>query len=339
MRPTVWSRRGAVAPGRRAFTAPALAPAVALAGAIAALVPAPARAQDGAGTTGAGVLQLPAGSRAPGLSGAYTALADADALFYNPSGIARLDAAVSLSWQRYVESIGLYSGAAALRAGPVTLGAAVQYLDYGSIDEIVPDPDHGGQTGRPTGARVGASEVAARLAAGLPLLDGRLAIGLAAGLVSTELAGAARAAPFLDAGAQYRALRGLTLGAALRGLGGAQSGGGLADAPLPTEVRAGGALDLAGGAGLGAILAAEVVSRVRERSTGAALGLEAGLRPADPSGIGAVARIGYDSEAADGLGGLRVGGGLDYAGIGLDYTYERYDFFGAVHRIGVRWRR
>lgn len=304
------------------------------------LLAAPAAAQDGAGTTGAVVLQLPAGSRAPALSGAYTAARfDADALFYNPAGIAGLGTAVTASYQRHVEDIGLASAGGAFRLDRIVVGASFQMLDYGEIDEIVPDEDFGGQTGRPTGNTIGSAEVAARVTAGMPLAGDRLHVGLSAGYVSTDLAGATRGAPFLDAGVQY-ALPYLTLGAAVRNLGGTMTGNGLADAPLPRELRAGAALDLASQTGLGATIAADVVSSLEEGSTGIAAGLEAGLVPRAPGGLGAVGRVGFDAGMGDdGLGAIRFGGGISLAGISVDYTFQEYDFFGSIHRFGVRWSR
>ncbi|NIQ52057.1 MAG: hypothetical protein GWN71_00780, partial [Gammaproteobacteria bacterium] len=66
----------------------------------------PVAAQSGVGTAGAQVLQLPTGSRAPALAGAYVAgSGDADLLFYNPAGTAALNGAVSLAYQSYFEDI------------------------------------------------------------------------------------------------------------------------------------------------------------------------------------------------------------------------------------------
>ncbi len=300
----------------------------------------PVRAQDGAGTAGATVLQLPAGSRAPALSGAYVGVAgDADALFYNPAGVAGIRAAASLSYQRHVEDIGLASAAGAFRAGRVVIGASLLLLDYGNIDEIVPDDDFGGQTGRPTGNTVSASELAARASAAMMFLQDRLHVGVAAGLVSTDLAGASRSAPFLDAGVQYVLPR-VTLGAALRNFGGAMTGESLADAPLPKELRVGGSVALPTTGGLGATLAADLITSLEEGTTGIAMGIEAGLLPDGAAGVGAVGRVGYDAGTGeDGLGALRLGGGLSLGPVAVDYTYQRYDFFGSIHRFGVRWSR
>lgn len=301
----------------------------------------PLAAQDGAGTAGATVLQLMAGSRAPALSGAYAGIAgDADALFYNPAGAATLRAAGMLSYQRHVEDIGLISAAGAFRTGPVVLGASLVVLDYGSIDEIVPDDGFGGETGLPTGATVSASELAARFTAALPLAGDRMRLGVSAGVVSTDLAGTRRSAPFLDAGMQYSLPR-LTLGASLRSLGGALAGRDMADAPLPSELRAGAALDLAPSAGgFGVLVSADFVAGLEEGSTGLLAGIEAGLRPTATADYGAVMRAGWNAGiGSDGLGALQVGGGLNIGEVAVDYTWQRYDFFGTIHRFGVRWAR
>jgi hypothetical protein len=302
--------------------------------------PSAAFGQKGTGTTGASILQLPAGSRAPALSGAYVGVSgDADALFYNPAGIAGISAAASLSYQRHVEDIGLFSGAGAFRAGPVVLAASLLMLDYGEIDEVVPDPDFGGQTGRKTGVRVGASEMAARVATGLSTMQDRLRMGVSIGIVTSELAGASRSTPTVDAGLQYGFSR-VTLGAALRNLGYGLSGHGLADAPLPSELRLGAAVDLGGTGRMGALVAADYVFELEERTSGVVAGIEAGLLPGGPSRLGAVARVGYNGGTGEeGLGLLQLGGGLSYSRFSLDYTYQHYDFFGAIHRFGVRWAR
>jgi hypothetical protein len=297
-------------------------------------------AQDGPGTTGAVVLQLLAGSRAAALSGAYSAATgDADVLFYNPAGIASLSAGASLSYQRHVEDIGVATGAGALAVGRIVLGASAIFLDYGDVAELRPDPAFGGQTGLPTGNTVGASEVAARFAAALPLMGDRLRVGAGVGLVAVDLAGVSRSTPMLDFGAQYD-IATVTLGAALRNVGGALGGERLADADLPTEARLGAALRLAARDNLGATVSADFVAALNEGDAGVVAGVEAGLMPARAAGLGAVARFGYNGTSGDGgLGALQVGAGLSLGDFALDYAYQNYDLFGSLHRFGVRWAR
>lgn len=310
------------------------------AGLLLASVTAGAAAAQGAGSTGATVLQILAGSRAAALSGAYAgARNDADALFYNPAGIAGLSGAASVSYQRYVQDIGVASAAGVLRLGRIAVGASVAFLDYGDIDELEPDPNFGGQTGRPTGRTVSASEATARLSGALELQNGRFSVGAGLGFVSTDLAGASRSAPFLDAGAQYR-LETVTVGASIRNLGGALSGANLADADLPAEARLGAMATVSRADGLGAVLSADLVHELNAGLTGLVAGVEAGLLPGGAGRIGAVGRVGYDAgTGAEGQGALRLGGGLSLGSLSVDYAWQDYELFGSLHRFGVRWTR
>jgi filamentous hemagglutinin family protein len=328
-----------LAPLGAAALATSLAGACALAFASLSL-PARAQAQDGAGSTGATVLQLLAGGRASALSGAYTAATgDADVLFYNPAGIASVRAAAGLSYQRHVEDIGVATASGVLRFGRIVLGASAIFLDYGDVAELTPDPAFGGQTGLPTGRNVSASELAGRLAAAVPLMGGRLRVGAAVGLVSVDLAGVSRSTPMFDAGAQY-SLPLLTVGASIRNAGGSLSGEDLAEVDLPTEARIGAMLSFTGASGIGAAVSADVVSELNEGGTGVVAGIEAGLIPSASTRIGAVGRVGYNATSGDdGLGSLQLGAGLSMGSFALDYAYQSYDFFGSLHRFGVRWSR
>lgn len=299
------------------------------------------RAQDGPGTTAAAVLQLVPGGRAAALSGAYaSATGDADVLFYNPGGLASVNAAAAVSYQRHVEDIGVASFAGAYRFGSVVVAAGAVVLDYGEIEELVGDPDFGGQVGTPTGRMLGASETAARAAAAVPLMQGKLRVGAGAGYVVENLAEARRSTVFFDAGAQYDAHPNAKVGASIRNIGGSMSGAGLLDADLPAEARIGATVALPLRRGFAASAAADVVARLGEGSTGLVGGVEAAWRPESDPRLGAMARIGYNGAAGEaGLGRLQLGGGLAYGGIALDYVYQSYDWFGSLHRIGVRWSR
>ncbi len=307
--------------------------------AAAAAVALPAHAQDGTGSTGAAVLQLPAGSRAAALSGAYVAAAgDADALFYNPAGVAALGAAASLAYERHVADITFGSAAGALEVGPLVFGLAATYLDAGEIEVFEPDPDFGGQRGRETGEVTGARESAARIAVAAPL--GRFRVGAAAGVVTSNLAGLSRSAPLLDLGVQID-LPAVTLGASLRNIGPALGGDDGADIRLPTEARLGARSDRELGGGLGFTVGADLASDLRAGTTRVAGGVEAGLLPHADRRVAAVARIGMDSEGRTdgGLGALRLGAGIALDRLAFDYTYRELQYFGGIHRIGIRWSR
>ncbi|HUG40395.1 MAG TPA: hypothetical protein VMM12_07915 [Longimicrobiales bacterium] len=313
-----------------------------LLGAAAALgaLPAPPACAQGAGSAGAEILQMPAGARATALGGAYTAaFGDPDAVFYNPASVAWLRKAAGLGYQAYVQDVSVGSLSGALRAGPLGLGAGVLFLDAGSLEEIVPDPAYGGERGRGTGERVSATEAAARLAAARTLPGGRAAVGLSLGIVTSNLAGVSRDALFLDAGAQLRVGRRLSLGGSLRNVGTALGSAEMGDAPLPAQARVGAAYDHRIGAAYGARAFADAVWGIQEQSAGLALGAEAGLLP--PGGaVSAVLRAGVALGEGEGnLGRLRFGGGVSIGSVAVDYAVQAFEYLGTIHRVGIRWSR
>ena len=300
------------------------------------LAAAPLHAQETAGSTGAQVLQFLPGSRAASLSGAYTAVAgDADALFYNPAGIASLRRAATLSYESYVADVAFGSLGVATRLSSFTIGASVAFLNAGDINVVVPDPEFGGNTGSETGETASASESALRVVAALPLLDGRLRAGAALGFVATALAEQHQTAPIADFGAQYD-IGFATIGVALRNIGTDLSGD--AEDKLPTEARVGASAQLLR-AGSGSISAsAELISRLGEGSMTFAGGVEAGLPGTDARPFALLARLGFDAESNQ-LGALRAGASLGFKEVTFDYTFQQLDFFGTVHRFGVRINR
>lgn len=304
---------------------------------LAAVALAPPVAAQGSGSTGAELLKIPAGARAAAFAGAYTAVrSDPDAIFYNPAAAGWLTRAVGLGYQAYVEDVRLGSFSAAYDLGPVVLGGGVVFLDAGTVDEIVPDPQFGGQTGMPTGETASAGETVARVAAGLPLLDRRATVGAALGFVTSNLAGVERSAPFLDLGAQFR-VADLTIGASARNIGGSLSNETWGDAPLPLEARLGAAYGYATPTGYGATATADLILGIEDETTGFAFGAEAGLMGGDAP-ISAVLRAGIElGESEEHLGRIRVGGGIGFAGVALDYTLQNFEFLGPIHRIGLRW--
>lgn len=302
------------------------------------LVAVPATAQNGAGSAGAGVLQMTPGSRAAAFSGGYSAMTgDADVLFYNPAGISSLQAGAAVAYQPLTMGIAFGSASASFRLGHVALGVGLSYLNGGSIDVTTPDPLFGNQRGIATGETVSATESAAHLAAAVPLANGRFRVGAAAGFVASDIAGSSAGTPVFDVGVQAGLLPSLSVGAALRNLGGSL-GKDSASAPLPSEARVGLSYATATPTGLGVALSADFVAGLQEHTAGVAGGIEAGLLRSGSRGFGAVARLGYDqAQGSGGLAPLQVGGGLSLGALSLDYTFQDMNNFGAVHRFGVRW--
>jgi hypothetical protein len=292
---------------------------------------------QGVGSAGAQVLQFVAGSRASAFSGAYVgADGDAESLFYNPAGIASLRYGAALSYETYVEQIALGSFGGVARVGNVSVGLGAIFLDGGEVVEVLPDPEFGGNRGIATDRTFSASEIAARLSAAMPVGD-RLRIGASAGMVSSSLADQSRSAPVFDIGAQYL-FSFATVGAALRNIGGALSGDDIADADLPMEARVGAAFQRALPDGLSLTVHTDLVARLAEHTGGIIIGAEGGWQTSEQRPIGAVARVGYSAaEGEGGLGALRFGAGLAMTSLALDYTYQNLEFFGSVHRFGLRW--
>ncbi|CAN5888538.1 hypothetical protein BH23GEM9_BH23GEM9_01110 [soil metagenome] len=300
----------------------------------------PVAAQSNYGTTGAAVLQLPAGSRAAAMGGAYTAAADGDAIFYNPAAAVWLAASASLAYQRHVDEIGFGTVGATRAFRPVAVALTFGFLDYGTIAEIVPDPAFGGQRGEETGLSASAAEVVGRITLAAPLLRRRLAAGVSAGLLWVSVAETGRIAAVFDAGLQYRAGHGLAFGAALRNAGGPLEGARLGPLDLPTEVRGGVsylAPPLAGPVSV--TIHADLVAPVNDGPTALAAGAEAAI-VTRPDGLSAALRAGYNGTVGPaGVGPLHLGAGITRAEFSLDYVFQDMGVLGAVHRFGVRWSR
>lgn len=308
--------------------------------ALAAALSADGAGAQGAGSAGAELLQVAAGARAAALGGAYTAArGDPDGVFYNPASAASLRGGAGLGYQAHVQDVSLGSFSGVLAAGPVAIGAGLLFLDAGTVEEIVPDPAYGGERGRGTGEQVGATEAAGRIAAALPLAGGRVAAGVALGLVTSDLAGVSRRGVFADAGLQAILGGGLEVGAALRHLGTAMSAETLGDAPLPSQARLGATYRRGWGPRYAAVAFMDGIWGIAEGTTGLALGVEGGLLPA-AGPLSAVLRGGVHLGEGEGhLGRVRFGAGVALGHLALDYGVQSFRYLGTIHRVGLRWAR
>ncbi len=104
-------------------------------------------------TTGAQFLKMEPGSRAMGMGGAYAAISnDASAIWWNPSGMARLDRnEVMFMHANWFAGIKYEFFAAVARFGDNAVGASVTSLNYGQMEVTTVDqPEGTGQMFTPT---------------------------------------------------------------------------------------------------------------------------------------------------------------------------------------------
>lgn len=288
-------------------------------------------AQD-PGATAAAVLRVAPAPRPLALGGAYVPFADVLSVFYNPARLSAADPAAALAYRTLPVEAGIGSAALAARLGPGTFGFGAQFLNYGEIEVVEPDPSTGGEIGLPTGERVGGGELVATAAYGVRL-GGMFELGAAAKLIRLQLAEASASGAAFDVGAAVEGWDGrVALGGAVQNLGGDIGPG--RESPLPRMIRAGAALRLEAPAGLQAVLVAEAVEQ------GGAVsplgGIEVGrVRP----GAAIVGRLGYDGSAGEGARDpLVAGAGILLGGLALDYAFRALGPLGATHVFGVTFR-
>lgn len=293
---------------------------------VAGLASAPALQAQRAGI----VLALPASARAAGAGDAAPLAMDASALFYGSENLPATRA-VSASAGTWIGGAQFSTLAVAVPVRGTTFGLGVQSLDYGSADEIIPDPLTGGVRGTATGDRVGASEFA--ITAGVGRRAGAWRAGVAGSFVSQQIAEATGHATGVDAGAGVT-LRGWDLSAAAQHLGGTLQLG-VVRSPLVRTYR-GAVASPAWQAGRTSLRAVAEYRSVDGEGTLALLGGEAkwessagwqlSLRGA------AVSQSAVSARAPWSTGGSAARGGWS-----LDYAYQGFGALGAVHRMGVTW--
>ena len=278
----------------------------------------------------AAFLDIGVGARGIGMGGAYTALADdASAVYWNPSGLARLDKR-ELSISHAELGLGTREDflAYAHPLGRGTVAAALTYLSQGSI---------GGRdaAGRPTGDyQASDSAFAGSYGLKTELAD----VGASVKYLRSHIASSEAQGVAADVGAR-RAFDGvgpgkLTIGAALRNMG-----PGLRYETQRNDLP----LRLAGGAayafGSGRTVAVE--AQGAPRGGRAQFGFGGEVRILE----GARIRLGWSTKGAapegsgfDAARGLTVGLGLERAGFRFDYAAQAAGELGAAHRFTLATR-
>ncbi len=295
-------------------------------------VAAPARAGS---TTGFAFLNLPAGARAAALGGAYTAIADdPTAAFWNPAGIAP---AVAVGPSQEIAVTGVHHEsiqnfrqdliAATWRKSDDGLSLAFNSHYTSGLDGT-------DAIGNPLGT-FGASDFAvsggyaATIAAGARL-------GATLGWVSESIAGSSASTLTFSLGGLYAPARiaGLTLGAAVRQLGGSPNfatvDGAAGEAVEQPLTVAGGASYAGGKPSLRWLVSGEV-SKLKGDDIEGRAGLE--VRPASVLALRAGWMFGQD--AAD----FTAGAGVGVGNVAFDYAFVPYhDDLGSSHRAGLTAR-
>ena len=289
------------------------------------------------GESGTIVLEHPASARSLALGGAMAAVRDGDAaLFANPALVdTRSGSSASMSGQRYLAGSTLAAASAATSALGGSIAIGLRGLNYGSVNEYVPDTiNFGGQRGVPTGRDVTASEFA--LTAGYGRAMRRLRIGGAVRYVRQQIANESGGTTSIDVGLATDMSHGVVLGVAVQNIGPDLT---LATtpSPLPHLVRAGLAVPLHLGP-LGALVAGEAVAR-RGGDVVPRAGAELWWRTAN--GVTITARGGArGGRGSDVLSRVTYGGGIAAAHVALDYAYQGMAALGGgAHRVGIRFQR
>jgi hypothetical protein len=288
---------------------------------------------QGPGADGPLILRSPHSVRSAGLGGAGAALmGDASSVFANPAGLALVQH-VALEGGFFGGPLDAYQATAALgiRLAQFDLGFGVKYYDFGSEDEVVPDPATGGLTGLPTGATVDAGEF---LGVGsLVYRFGMLAMGGSVKLARQRVAALEAQGVSADLGLAIAVFDILALGFAIQNLSGNwDETGGLT---LPRLTRTGFTMNYVDPQETWRLLSTVELQWPEARSTRFVFGLEGG---AVVKGVGILARTAYRTrDAGADVSRLTYGLSLNLARLTVDYAYEPTDLLGdGSQRIGVR---
>ena len=305
---------------------------IALAGCLAGITPAGLTAQSASSLL---VLQNPASVRAAGLGGAGAALlGDAAALFATPAGLALVrNVALEASYHGAPFDAYQATGALAIRMGQLDLGAGLQYFDYGSEPEVIPDPATGGVTGLPTGASVAGREF---LAAGtLTYRFGLLAVGGTIKAVGQRVSDLTDRGVTGDLGIALAIFDIAAFGLAVQNISGNWEDD--SEITLPGLTRLGFTMNYVDPQESYRLLSTVEVQWPEAAGTRVLAGIEGGIVM---NGVGVLLRGAYATRPSGADLSRFVGGGsVTTGGLSVDYAFTPMALLdGGEHRIGMRLR-
>jgi hypothetical protein len=171
------------------------------------------------GTAGAQDLLIPVSARGIALGGSsVTLLSGADAIFYNPAGVARAADNVDamFSTMNYIGDIGVSYVALTTHAGSLgSFGLSLKSLAFGDIPVTTEDfPDGTGETFKPTFVNLGLTYS--------NMLSDRISVGATVTMVTESFMSVSASGVTFNIGVQYSglALPGLSLGVVVKNVGG-----------------------------------------------------------------------------------------------------------------------
>jgi hypothetical protein len=277
------------------------------------------------------ILELPAGTRALGLGGAYVlSAATSGALFHHP-GLIGTARGFGFDVQRYsAATMASVSSGTALGSGG--LAAGLQFLSYGMFGIAVTDvPFDAGALLRP--GPVAVSELVGTLGYGREIAGFRT--GITAKIVEQRIGSDRDATAAVDIGV-VRQFWGITWGLSGQNLGPGLETGTRGDGlPLPARVTLAassrshqlGPLDL---------IATAAVSRRRDGDIVPSGGIEISYWPI--IGRTFTGRIGFRRVPGDGASPVTLGAAFTADNFTVEYAFEEFDGPGSAHRFGLRWR-
>ena len=275
---------------------------------------------DSAGASGGIILRFPVGTRAIGMAGAFTGLADdVSSIYWNPAGLCNLNRREFMA--SYLEGVmdvrhSFLGYAQKTKWGYMGAGLSILQAGEATIYEI------DGTTRDVTAGQ----DYALSLAFARPARE-ELSLGASLKLLSSKLAEEESAISLsVDLGAFYQTkIKDLTLGFSLLNLGAGMEFKDEAD-PLPLTLRLGAAYRYKINPENGLIFATDVV-KPNDNDLRLNLGAEYSYKNTFHGRLGY--KIGPDSE------GLASGIGFTYRQYRLDYAYSPVEDLESAHRLSL----